>query len=164
MHEWSGYILLDLTHEQEILISLALHPYDYTTKSQSNSRRYTVIQNALFQLGALEASKLDSPPTRVVYRGIFTTYFPNREKYYSELYSFLQLNQCQFVSYFKKPHEPKGTHIRYNPQGNNTISDSSEPKDYIGKIAPQINTLKEWATISDMYIHIPPPNKSLFEK
>jgi hypothetical protein len=162
MHEWTGFIKINLTEEQEVMLTLALDPHDYNRASDPE-KRYTVIQNAFFHLGALEATKTITPQG-VQYLSIFTTYFPRQEKYYRELYEFLQTIQSPFTAYFK-PHgrSKDSTHIHYSPNSNEIISLDTIPDDYNSEFDARIQALREWITISDMYIHIPPPTSSIFK-
>ena len=173
MHTWEGYIRIVLTPEQEVLLSLALQPKNYNPKQ--SSPKFNQIQNALFDLGAMEATKVaESPrepsklnPTEVghiEYLGLFTTFFPNQWNLYKELFDFLQSSGIEFSAYFGSHRESYRNIVTYNPAGIEPIFLTGvEPQDYPASDIPdKIRRLKEWAEISDIYTHIPPPQKSLF--
>jgi hypothetical protein len=162
MHEWTGFIKINLTEEQEVMLTLALDPRDYN-RATDPKKRYTIIQNAFFHLGALEATKTITPQG-VQYLSIFTTYFPRQEKYYQELYQFLKTIKSPFTAYFKPyGRHDDSTHITYSPHSSEIISVETTPEEYTQELATHIQTLREWVTISDMYIHIPPPVSSIFK-
>lgn len=162
MHEWTGFIKISLTEEQEVMLTLALDPNDYN-RVNDPQKRYTIIQNALFQLGALESTKTLTEQGSE-YLSIFTTYFPRQEKYYNELYAFLKTIQSPFTAYFKafNRHEDP-IHTSYSSDSKEVLQLTTTPEEYTSEISARIQTLREWVTISDMYIHIPPPNRSIFK-
>lgn len=163
MHNWEGYIRIDLTQEQEVLLSLALQPRNHNPSATPT--KFNHIQNALFQLGAMEAAKSQQPDSRVTqYLGLFTVFFPNQWKLYQELFNFLQSSGIEFSAYFDSHRESYRNLVTYNPTGEEpSFITGVEPEGYRSSDIPQrIRTLKEWAEISDIYTHIPPPQKSLF--
>jgi len=163
MHEWTGFIKIDLREDQEIMLTLALDPHDYNNKNDPQ-RRYTIIQNAFFQLGALEATKITSAEG-AQYLAIFTTYFPNKENHYNELYEFLKTLEAPFTAYFQPNNRGEGKiHKAYNPKNSGIEILETVPAEYSTELQTKIQTLREWVTISDMYIHIPPPTSSVFKR
>lgn len=165
MYDWKGFIKIRLNPEQEALLALALDPRDFNfVGDHSGVIRYNTIQNALFQLGALEATKTAETEFEIAYDSFFSVYFPRQEKYYTELYEYLFQNECPFKVFFQRRGTPEFIHLSYTPPEKTISTITTLPESDVEEAEKRIDGIIEWLSMMETYMNIAPPSNSIFRQ
>lgn len=156
-------MFLHCGHDSEAGLALMMDPIDYNRSVDPNAHRtFTIIQNAFFHLGAMEATIVEREP-QPLYRGLFTAFFPHRWEYYEEFLQTAHALGASVEAFFTIGLTNKNWYLSSGEvvNGKLVVNDSFVPERYQKEIVNDLARIREWSEISDMYFHISPPQRSL---
>lgn len=158
MYGEEGYIIVSLTPDQESLVSLQL---DVNRHYYSHSKPITELSAAFFDLGALSSTPATDASNLTTYKVLFTRFFPMRWEFYWELLNLLHESGAKIEAYWiclgKKYFVSNSSVAEGEPLH---FDNETTPEQY-EELSREIENLREWTEITDMYVHIPPPRRSL---
>lgn len=156
-----GYISLKMSEECESLISLQL---DVNRARYTNAHEITALSAAMFDLGAMTSTPEADGKGNTTYTVLFTRFFERSWSFYAEFLDFLHLHGVKIDAYWEgngRTYWVNNSRVRKNKELS-LVSD--RVPNYVDKIREKIADIRYWTEITDSYIHIPPPTRSVLKK
>lgn len=156
-----GYISLRMTEECESLISLQL---DVSRARYTNAHEITALSAAMFDLGAMASTPEPDGKGNTQYTVLFTRFFERSWNFYAEFLDFLHIHGVKIDAYWEGNGRTYWINNSRVPKDKELILNTEDTPANIDTIREKIADIRYWTEITDSYIHIPPPNRSVVKK